>query len=135
MNTNYFRNTVMGNVFGCKTTPALPTEYYVGLSKGEPNIDGTFSGEGEIETDGTNYSREKITGLSEPENGVIKNTASIVFNTSDTEWGTVTHYVVYDSESGGNLLFYGLLDHSRHIEIYTSLVISAGALEISFNEE
>ena len=32
MNTTYFLNQVMGNLFKTKETPALPSEYYIGLS-------------------------------------------------------------------------------------------------------
>ena len=41
MNTNYFLNCVAGNVLGTKTSPTLPTEYYLGLSTTAPSADGT----------------------------------------------------------------------------------------------
>ena len=41
MNTTYFLNQVMGNLFKTKETPALPTEYYIGLSSTAPNISGS----------------------------------------------------------------------------------------------
>lgn len=40
MNTKYFLNLVAGNVFRSKETPAIPTKYYIGLSKTEPNETG-----------------------------------------------------------------------------------------------
>ena len=38
MNTTYFLNQVMGNLFKTKETPALPSEYYIGLSSTAPNM-------------------------------------------------------------------------------------------------
>ena len=33
MNTTYFLNCVAGNLFHTKNNPAIPAEYYIGLSK------------------------------------------------------------------------------------------------------
>lgn len=41
MNTTYFLNLAAGNIFQTKTTPAIPTKLYVGLSTTAPNINGT----------------------------------------------------------------------------------------------
>ena len=40
MNTTYFLNLVSGNVYGTKKTPAIPDEYYIGLSSTAPSTDG-----------------------------------------------------------------------------------------------
>lgn len=43
----------------------------------------------------------------------------------------MTHYVIYDTASEGNLLMYGNLSVSRNIESDTVLSISAGELELT----
>lgn len=42
MNTTYFLNQVMGNLFKTKETPALPEEYYIGLSSTAPAPKGSL---------------------------------------------------------------------------------------------
>lgn len=127
MNTTYFLNLVAGNVFRTKTSPAIPTTYYLGLSKTAPNL----SGGNVSEPSGGGYARIKLTGLSTPSNGIVTNTNAIDFAESTAAWGTVTHFVVYDALTGGNLLMYGQLTTSRSVETATIMTIKAGALMLS----
>lgn len=128
MNTTYFLNLVSGNVFGSKTTPAIPTEYFLGLSSAAPALDGT----GAVEpAGGTGYARVKLTSLSAPVNGVVTNNAAIDFAESTAEWGTMTHFVIYDALTGGNLLMYGELSASRKVEADTIMTIKLGSLNLS----
>lgn len=128
MNTTYFLNCVAGNVFGSKTTPALPSAYYLGLSATAPNVDGS----GVKEPSATSgYTRVEIDGLSAPDNGVISNTKAIVFGESTSSWGVATHYVVYDSKSGGNLLMYGALEAPRTIDASTIVTIKDNCLVLT----
>lgn len=127
MNTTYFLNLVAGNVFRTKTSPAIPTTYYLGLSKTAPNLNGG----GVSEPSGGGYARIRLTGLSTPSNGVVTNTSAIDFAESTASWGTVTHFVVYDALTGGNLLMYGQLTTSRSVETATIMTIKAGALTLS----
>ncbi len=127
MNTTYFLNLVAGNVFRSKTTPAIPANYYIGLSKTAPNM----SGSNVTEPSGGGYSRVKLTGLSTPSNGTVTNSNAIDFNESTASWGTVTHFVVFDALTGGNLLMYGQLTTSRSVEPSTIMTIKAGALTLS----
>ena len=69
MNTTYFLNLVAGNVFGTKTSPAIPTTYYLGLSSTAPTSSGTNVTE--PSSAGSAYARVKLENLSEPTGGVI----------------------------------------------------------------
>ena len=128
MNTTFFLNCVAGNLFGSKTSPALPTEYYIGLSTSAPVIDGTGVTEPMAE-DG--YARVKLTALGEPVDGVVSNTGTISFPESEKSWGTVTHFVVYDGLADGNLLMYGPLNTPRMVEPQTTMIIKPGFLKLS----
>lgn len=128
MNTTYFLNQVMGNVFHTKETPAIPNDYYIGLSTSEPTIEGVCTGEPSL--NGTGYSRVLLEDLSEPTDGVIKNTAPISFDESITDWGVMKYYTVYDAISDGNLLFFGPLTLSRSVEPNTIITIKTGELSI-----
>lgn len=132
MNTTYFKNLIMGNIFQTKTTPAIPTKYYIGLSSTEPTLTG--GNVTEPSTSGTGYSRIQLTSLSSPAEGVITNTSDIKFNESQTDWfvagSPATHYIIYDAQTGGNLLMYNELTKSRIIESNTIATINASSLQI-----
>lgn len=128
MNTTYFLNVVAGNVLKTKSIPALPTKFYLGLSSTAPNLDGTGATE---PATSAGYKRVELTSLSEPANGVVTNDATIDFDESTADWGTMTHFVIFDSETGGNLLMYGALSVSRTVEAATIMTIKAGSLNLS----
>lgn len=130
MNTTYFLNQVMGNVFNTKLNPALPGDYYIGLSSTPPAVDGSNVSE---PASSAGYERVKLETLSEPTNGVITNTAAISFNESTANWGTMTHFVIYDSPSGGNLLMYDNLSTQRNVEAATIVTIKAGSLSLTLS--
>lgn len=130
MNTTYFLNQVMGNVFNTKTEPALPGDYYIGLSSTAPNADGGNVSE---PASSAGYERVKLEVLSEPTAGVITNKSAISFNESTANWGTMTNFVIYDSLSGGNLLMYDPLSTQRNVEATTIVTIKAGNLSLTLS--
>lgn len=127
MNTNYFLNMVAGHAFHTKTTPALPTKLYIGLSTSAPSADGSNV----REPSGNGYKRVELTTLSTPTDGVVTNTSGVEFEESKGSWGTVTHFVIFDSQTGGNLLMYGALNVARSVETDTIMTIKSGSLELS----
>lgn len=129
MTSTYFLNCIMGNVFNTKTSPALPTKVYLGLSTSAPNLDGT--GVTEPATSG-GYARVELTSLSEPSDGQITNNAEISFPESSTAWGDITHFVLYDSPTrgSGNLLMYNVLSQTRRVEAATIVMVKTGSLKL-----
>ena len=73
MNTTYFLNLAAGNLFGTKTSPEIPSNYYIGLSTSAPNVNGTNVNE---PSTSAGYARVKLTTLSEPASGVVTNTGN-----------------------------------------------------------
>ena len=124
MNTTYFLNLVAGNVFGSKKSPAIPANYYIGVSKTNPASSVS-------EPSGGAYARMQLTGLGAPSNGVVTNPADISFPESTAVWGTVTHFVIYDAATGGNLLMHGALTSARSVEANTILTIRSGSLKLT----
>lgn len=125
MTTTYFLNLIMGNVFLSQVDPKIPENYYIGLSTTAPDI----SGSNVTEPTGGNYSRVLITSaLSAPENGQIKNSSDIDFPESTEDWGTVTHYVLYDSQDGGNLLMYEAFESGKLIQSESQARFKANSL-------
>ena len=127
MNTTYFLNLVAGNVFQSQTSPAIPTEYYIGLSTTTPNINGSNVNEPPASA---SYQRIKLTSLSA---GVVTNTADISWPESTSDWGVVTSYVIYDSATvgAGNLLMFGDLTTPRSVEKDTIMTIKTAYLKLS----
>lgn len=130
MNTTYFLNCVAGNLFKTKVSPSLPSAYYIGLSTTAPAADGSGVSEPSAVA---NYSRVQISSLGEPSNGVVQNTQEIRFNESSSDWGTITHYVIYDSGAigHGNLLMYGELDRPRIVDAASIMTLQVGTLKLS----
>lgn len=132
MNTTRFKNLIMGNIFGTQKTVAIPTNYYIGLSSTEPTVSGTNVTE--PSTSSTGYSRVRLSSLSAPDNGVITNSQEIRFNESLTDWfpagKPATHYVIFDSQTNGNLLMYNSLTKSRIIESNTVATITPSSLQL-----
>lgn len=127
MVTTYFMNCIMGNVFHSKTDPSLPSTMYIGLSSSAPSLDGS----GVTEPTGGNYTRVLFTDLSEPSDGTITNSQDVEFPESTADWGTMTHYVIYDSKTGGTLLAYGDLEKSRVIQAESQARFLAGRITIT----
>jgi hypothetical protein len=130
--TTYFKNQIMGNVFKTQTTPALPSQLWIGLSSATPTADGVDTGE--PSTGGTGYTRVLLNNLSVPVNGVVTNTSPISFPESILSWGTMYTYTIRDAQSGGNLLIYNDLSVSRSVEPNTVITIKAGELKITLRD-
>lgn len=130
MNTTYFLNQVMGNLFKTKETPALPSEYYIGLSSTAPNISG---GNVTEPLPNSGYKRVKLENLSEPADGVITNEQAISFDESTANWGTMSHFVIYDALEAGNLLMYDTLSTPRNVEAATIVTIKANSLTLTLS--
>lgn len=130
MNTTYFLNCVAGHVFNTKTSPAMPTTYYIGLSTTAPTKEGSNVSEPSIDA---GYNRVQLSSLSEPVDGVITNNSAINFDESTSSWGLITHFVIYDSPTveEGNLLMYGELSSPRSVEAATIMTIRDGYLKLS----
>lgn len=92
-----------------------PTNFHVGLSTTAPNSDGTNV----TEPVGASYARVAVTSATgswdAASNGGTANTNDITFPQATGSWGTVTHWVIYDASTGGNLLFFATLGASQAV--------------------
>ena len=111
MVTTYYLNLVAGNLMGTKTSPGIPSNYYIGLSKTTP----TAAGGNVSEPSGGGYARIAMSNMSAPSSGVVKNSQEIAFAEATVSWGSITYVVVYDAATGGNLLMYSALPAAKNI--------------------
>lgn len=104
--TNSVKAMVLDALYGKKPL-TMPDVLYIGLSTTPPNPDGTnFS-----EPSGNGYARVAVPNdttwwydatVANP--AIKSNAIPILFNEATGPWGQVTHWGVFDAETGGNLL-------------------------------
>lgn len=104
------RNAAMQHLFGI-TPWTAPLNFYVALSISAPNADGTNVSE----PIGNGYSRAEQVGWIETAPGgldTVENSTSLLFPTLTGDWGTISHFVIYDASIAGNFLAYGALTNA-----------------------
>lgn len=107
--SDYLRTALLNHALGVAAyTP--PNTVWAGLYNTPPPT----SAGGGTEVPATDYGRV-LTSWGVASVGLISNSADIRFPASGvtlSNWGTVTAVGIFDSSSGGNLLFYGALSAS-----------------------
>ena len=124
VNTNSLNAWLNGSL-----TVSLPSTVYVGLFLTNP----TAAGSGQ-EVSGTGYARATAAFGSPTQSGssmVCTNSSAITFPTASGSWGTPQYFALYDSSSGGNMLFYGTLPTAYAISSGMTPQFAAGALTVS----
>jgi hypothetical protein len=122
------------------TIPA-PVTLYIGLLTAAPSDSG-----GGTEVSGGSYARASVantlanwagtqsaasTTASSGTGGQTSNNGSISFTTPTGSWGTVTNFGVYDSLTGGNLLYWGALGSSQTVSTGNTVSFAAAALTVT----
>lgn len=139
--SDYLENKLVDHLFRAQTFSA-PANLYVGLLTAAPSDAG-----GGTEVSGNNYSRVTVanslanwagtqsagsTTASSGTGGQTSNNGSITFPTPSGNWGTVSHFGIYDAASGGNLLFWGSLTIAKTINQNDTVSFAAGSLTVTF---
>ena len=122
--SNYLENALV-NATLRNTAYTSPTTVYVGLFTTDP----TDAGSG-TEVSGGSYVRQSAT-FAAPSDGASSTSADVTFPQATANWGTVTHFGVYDASTAGNLLYHGALTTSKTIETGDVFKISSGNLTVT----
>lgn len=126
--TNYLENKLIDHIFRTSSY-TKPSTLYVGLITGIADAEaGSIT-----EVSGGSYARVARAPLdanwnASTTNGTTANTASIQFPAATADWGTCTHFGIWDAATGGNLLIYAPLTAARTITTGTTPSFGAGAL-------
>lgn len=126
--SDYWEDEILDHVFG-KGTYTPPT-IYVGLSTADP----TDAGTGVSEPSAGSYARVETASAdwTLSAGGVIENAVDIEFPAPTGNWGTLTHGVLFDAASGGNVLASCALADAQYVESgATAPVVLAGSLTVS----
>jgi hypothetical protein len=107
--SNYLENALL-NATLRNTSYTSPATVYAALFTSDPTDAGTGT-----ECTGTGYARTAIT-FAAPSGGVTTNSAAACeFPQATGDWGTITHFGIFDALTTGNLLYYGALTTPRVI--------------------
>lgn len=127
--SNYLESTILNHIFS-KSSYSSPN-VYIGLLKAEPNEDGSSVSE----PDCPGYARVQTNASSweDASEGLIENISNITFAMACENWGRITHFALFDANSGGNILAYGSLSPSKIINSGDIPRFTPGDLIISLN--
>lgn len=81
------------------------------------------------EVTGGAYERQQI-GFDAPVNGTTQNSADIWFPVATTDWGTITHFGIYDAPTGGNLLIHDPWNAAKQIPAGGQFKLPRGYLTV-----
>ena len=129
--SDYAEAKVLDHLVG-KTSYTMPT-IWVGLSTSDPGDAET--GGGVSEPVGNSYARVATDGddWDAAADGAIANAEIITFLEASGDWGTITHFALFDAESGGNMIAHGNVDTSKGIDDGDTAKFSVGALDITLD--
>jgi hypothetical protein len=124
--TDYLENKILNAIFK-RTAYTGPSNFYLALFTSDPGEAGTGT-----EVSDSAYKRQPII-FGNIIDGAISNTNVIEFATASTDYGTITHVGIYDSQSGGNLLFYKKLTTPIVVGQGVGVSVQAGDLTVSLD--
>jgi hypothetical protein len=127
--SDYWENKILDHIFG-KGNYTPPT-IYVGLSTADPTDDDS----GLVEPIGNGYTRVQTSASdwNTASNGLVDNVSNITFAQSTGNWGTITHFALFDAATAGNMLAHGALSQSKSISESDTARFEAGDLAISLD--
>jgi len=126
---DYWENEILDYLFG--NGSYTPPTIYVGLSTADPLDDAS----GLAEPNGNGYARV-MTAASDwnaASGGSVDNVNDITFPEATGSWGTVTHFALFDTADGGNMLAHGALSQSQSISSSETARFETGALDVSLD--
>jgi hypothetical protein len=136
---DYLENILVDHIFRTRTY-TKPTALWVALFTAAPSDSG-----GGTEVVGGSYVRVNLppsdtnwaatqggtSGNSSGSGGQTSNAVAITYPAPTANWGTVTHFGIFDASSGGNLIVWDALTASKTINSGDAAPsFAAGALQI-----
>ena len=136
--SNYVENQILDFYLnqgtGAGGSITAPSTIHLGLFTVNPTESDEGSSGG-TEVSGNNYSRVAITdkfGTASGTGGSLSSATDITgFTATGGNWGTVTGVGIFDSASGGELLFWTALEANATVNNGDSFQISAGNLTVT----
>lgn len=127
--SDYLSNKLLDHWLG--VAAYTPPDIYVGLSTTAPAADGTNI----TEPTGTWYDRVQVAAWDAAVAGLSDNTGVIDFGTSDANENDITHVVLFDAASGGNMLVSSPLASPQSISIGNPVSVPAGNCDVTLTHQ
>lgn len=126
--SDYTENKVLDHLVG-KTSFTMPTAY-IALFTTAPNDAG-----GGTEVSGGSYTRIVTAGIdwNVAASGAISSANAITFPQATSNWGTITHFALFDAAAGGSMLVHSSLTTPQPIGSNDTAKFAAGDLEITLD--
>jgi len=127
--SDYLENKILDHIFGKGSY--TPPVIYVALSTSDPTDDGS----GIAEPSGNAYARRQTSASdwNAATSGSLDNASDITFGQATGNWGTITHFALFDAVTGGNMLAHGELSQPKAIGSSDTAKFEAGDLNISLD--
>lgn len=122
--SDYLENEILDHILATASYTA-PATVYVGLSTGSFGDDNSGT-----ELSGSGYGRVAAS-FGAAASGTASNDAAIEFSAATGDWGTVSHFGIFDASTAGNLLIHGSFTASKVIASGDILRIQTGDLDVS----
>jgi hypothetical protein len=127
--SDYCENEILDHLFG--KGDYVPPAIYVGLSASDP----TDSGTGLSEPSGNGYTRVETAApdWNVAAGGLLDNANVITLGPATADWGTLTHFALFDAVSGGHVLVHGALAHPKTIQSGDMARFASGELDVTLD--
>jgi acyl-coenzyme A synthetase/AMP-(fatty) acid ligase len=124
--SDYLENALLNHILR-NTAMTSPSEVYVALF-----TSATTGAGGGTEVSGGGYARQQVS-FNAPSNGSVTNSADVTFPEATADWGTISHFAIYDAATNGNMLFHGALDTAKNVNTGDVFKFPAGAITITLD--
>jgi hypothetical protein len=127
--SDYWEDKILNHIFG-KSSYTPPT-IYVALSTTNPLDDAS----GLAEPSCNAYARVQTStsDWNTASNGSLDNANNIIFPQATGNWGTITHFALFDAATNGNMLTHGALSQPQTIDSGNTVKFAAGDLDINLD--
>ena len=122
--SDYLENKVLDHILAT-TSYTAPATVYVWLPTGSFADDNSGP-----ELSGSGYGRVAAS-FGAAASGTASNDAAVEFSAATGDWGTVSHFGIFDASTAGNLLIHGSFTASKVIATGDILRIQTGDLDVS----
>ena len=139
MVANNLLKFILTGLGGNSGSSSFMSSAYLALSTTPPNKDGTgvteppaSSGYRRAQLGASSETRYMSTPTEEASTGryVITNNKEIHFDEATEDWGTITHFAIYTSATGGTMYYYGALSQAVNVTANTVPLLKKNTLEI-----
>lgn len=127
--SDYLENKLLDHIVG-KTSFTMPS-VWIGLWTATLSDTSTGATAGEVS--GGSYARKSTAGSdwNAASGGSLTNANALAFPTATGSWGTVTHFMLVDASSAGNMLAWADLTASKTIGSGDTAQFNASALTLT----